>query len=101
MKEFSIIPPRGFVGELMQLVPEFAVSEEYKLLEETDRTTPGIVFAQFTRFMEAFVLDRLILDKCTKAIELFASYGESEADNLLVTEVFENLTQPEFFRAAL
>ena len=101
MNGFLLIPPRDYVGELLAMVPRFAESEEYKSLDGTDRTLAGLVFSAFARFLERSFANQVIINECRKASEHFAEANDSNAHNLLVTEVFEGFRNPDVARKLL
>jgi hypothetical protein len=77
------------------MVPSFAESREYQILDDTERPITGVVFSTFAKFMEASYANRAVIEECVRAIEHFASMNDPEAENYLVTEVFEAFRQPE------
>ena len=101
MCDFVLVPHQDYIAQLLQLVPSFAVSEEYSLLDSEEHTMTGLVFSAFVRFMETSLENQIIVDECTKAIEHFASSSDDEAQNYLITEVFEGFRRPETSKALL
>lgn len=92
--DFVLVPPFDYVAELLRLVPDFESSREYRSLDTEDRTVAGLAFSAFAKFMESSS-DQSIIDECRNAIECFASMNDPEAENLLITEVFEAFRHPE------
>jgi hypothetical protein len=71
-------------------VPGFLDSEEYRLLDSEDRKVPGLVTAAFTRYFEG-LREADALERCYAVIEKLAVSPDPEVQNLVVTEIFENL----------
>ena len=71
-------------------VPSFLESEAYDLLDAEDRKVPGLVTAAFTRYFEG-LQEADELEKCYAVIEKLATRSDLEVQNLVVTEIFENL----------
>jgi hypothetical protein len=94
MSNFILIPPPDYVGNLLSLVPDFGESAEFQSLDDQERLSPSLVFSAFAKFMEVSFSNPIIIEKCANAIEHFATTNDSEAHNLLVTEVFEAFRQP-------
>jgi len=75
---------------LITEVPGFLDSEEYRLLDSEDRKVPGLVTAAFTRYCEG-LQEADALERCYAVIEKLATSSDPEVQNLVVTEIFENL----------
>ena len=71
-------------------VPGFLDSEAYRLLDSEDRQVPGLVAAAFTRYLEG-LHEAGALERCYAVIEKLATSPDPEIQNLVVTEIFENL----------
>jgi hypothetical protein len=95
MSGFIVVPPRDYVAELLRVAGRFSASVEYQSLDAQERRCAGLVFAAFSRFCEASLADRQAADECSTAIEHFASMSDVQAQNIIVTEVFEGFRHPE------
>jgi len=85
---------------LIQEVREFSNSDEYLRLDDEDRKSPGIVCGAFANYIsriygEGGSIDS-ILDNAFNAIESLSSVHDSEVENLIVTEIFENIHFEEY-----
>src|SRR4051812_26880942 len=76
------------------MVPAFRDSTEYRSLDDKQQSSPGLVFAAFARFFESLKFESEEWACCRVAIEHFACSADPEAQNLIVTEVLENLHRP-------
>jgi hypothetical protein len=101
MNNFTLVPTPNYVGELLRLAPGFAASREYQSLDEVDRTITGLVFSTFAKFMEASFGNQQVIAECVGAIEHFAAINDHEAQNYIITEVFEAFRKPELSKNLL
>jgi hypothetical protein len=101
MTNFILVPPTNYVAELLRLAPTFAASTEFVSLDAHEGTYAGLVFSAFARFMEGCGGNQPAMQECRNAIEHFASSNDSEAHNLLITEVFEAFDEPETTKTQL
>lgn len=71
-------------------VPGLLDSEGYRLLDSDHRKIPGLVTAAFTRYFEG-LQEAGALERCYAVIEKLATSSDPEVQNLVITEIFENL----------
>lgn len=86
---------------LLEAIPAFAQSDEFKALDENERKVPGLVCAAFANRLlhlhqalsrsNAGEAQRVELEQCYAAIERMASSPDPAVENLVVVEVFENI----------
>src|SRR5438132_12928620 len=95
MTDFVLVPSPDYAAELLRLVPSFAASREFEILDDTERAITGVVFSTFAKFMEASYGRQSFIEECASAIEHFASINDPEAENYIVTEVFEVFRRPD------
>lgn len=94
--------PYKVLDILREMIPQFPRSEEFQELAAEDQMVPGLVCAAFARYLarlqmsfsreNAFVDDRSNLERCYETIERLASDFDLEIQNLVVVEVFENIS---------
>jgi hypothetical protein len=101
----KLVPKRGeykcAVQLLVQAVPVFAKSQEYKSLGNCDLELPGVVFGAFARFLTRLQRSAIqgkssgeeleSLAASYQAIEQFSSSNDPDMVNAVVVEIFENL----------
>jgi len=86
---------------LVQKVPDFAASPEYKALESADLQLPGVVCGAFAQYLSRLQKDTLArprshedaasLSAAYRALEWFATSHDPDVINAVVVEIFENL----------
>src|SRR5437879_5052897 len=86
---------------LVQKVPDFAASPEYKALSSADLQLPGVVcgaFAQFLSRLQQAILtesrseeDAVSLSAAYRVLEWLATSQDPDVINAVVVEIFENL----------
>lgn len=100
MTNFSLVPdssPEIILGTLHRKIPEFFSSETYLGLKELGRdleTYPGLVCGAFTRFLCVKFESGQEVEICFDVIEEWAATRDSNVENYLITEVFENVRLP-------
>lgn len=100
MTNFSLVPDRSpeiILGTLRQKAPEFMSSEEYRSLQNLGgklTESPGLVCAALTKFLCAKLERGDAAEKYFVIIEGWASAENWHVENLLITEVFENVRLP-------
>lgn len=95
MSDFVLVPPSDYSTELLRLAPRFAESQAYAAMNDLERKSQELVFSAFAKFFEDCYANRAALEECLNAIEHFARLHDSAAQNLIVTEVFEELRHPQ------
>ena len=101
MTDFILPPQPDYASILLGAAPTFMQSEEYASLEPSDMESTGLIFAAFARFFEKAMSEDGLRQECIDAVERLASLSDVRADNLIVTEVFENLEQQELIACVL
>ncbi|WP_200348833.1 hypothetical protein [Halochromatium glycolicum] len=85
---------------LVQEVSGFSNSDEYLRLDDEDRKSPGIVCGAFANYISRIYGERgnagLVLDNAFNAIESLSSVQDSDVENLVVTEILENIHFDEY-----
>ena len=79
---------------LLAQVPALRQSSAFARLSETSRCLPGVVCATFARYiaeLAANVHEREHLSSVMQVVERLATSNESEIQNLVVTEILENM----------
>ena len=86
---------------LVQKVPDFAASPEYKALESADLQLPGVVCGAFAQYLSRLQKDTLArprnhedaasLSAAYHALEWLATSHDPDVINAVVVEIFENL----------
>lgn len=100
MTNFELIPDRSpeiILGTLRRKAPEFLKSDEYLGLSGPGKDLtglPGLVCGAFTTFVCAKLERQEEADKYFEIIEEWASSRDSNVENYLITEVFENVRLP-------
>lgn len=94
MSNFVILPSPDYTSELIRLVPEFASSDELKLLDRELRTMPVLSFAAFGLFFENQPPQSAISLACAQALEELSSRQDPDIEDLLVTGTFEAFQSP-------
>jgi len=84
---------------LMQEASEFENSEEYHRLDDEDKKSVGIFCGAFANYISRVYgeeKDSAVLDRAFNAIESLSSTKDSDIENLVVTEILENLRFDEY-----
>jgi hypothetical protein len=95
-REYSHLPQL-----LVQKVPGFAESPEYKVLGSADLQLPGVVCGAFAQFLSRLQKDAsegrrnkestASLSASYQVLEWFATSHDPDVINVVVVEIFENL----------
>ena len=95
-REYSYLPQL-----LVQKVPGFAESPEYKALGSADLQLPGVVCGAFAQFLSRLQKDAIVgTENAERTASLSASYHvlewlaisqDPDVINVIVVEIFENL----------
>jgi hypothetical protein len=95
-REYSHLPQL-----LVQKVPEFAESPEYKALGSTDLQLPGVVCGAFAQFVSRLQKDAIEgigngedaanLSASYQVLEWCATSRDPDVINVVMVEIFENL----------
>ena len=85
---------------LVQSVREFSASDEYLRLDDKDRRSPGIVCGAFSNYISRIYNNSgggsVVLPSAFAAIESLSSIEDQTVQNLVVTEILENIRFDEF-----
>lgn len=80
---------------LVQEVSGFSGSDEYLRLDDEDRKSPGIVCGAFANYVSRIYGEGSnadsFLDNAFNVIESLSSIQDSDVENLVVTEILENI----------
>ncbi len=100
-KDFILV--KGLAGRvsefLIQEVNEFSSSEEYLRLDNEDRRSTGIVCGAFSNYISRTYGEgntSSLLNNAFNAIESLSSMQDIEVENLVVTEILENIHFDEY-----
>lgn len=78
----------------MREVIEFESSEEYLRLDDEDEKSIGIICGAFANYISRLYSEERgssVLDKAFNAIELLSSIRDPDIENMVVTEILENI----------
>jgi len=85
---------------LVQKVSGFSDSDEYLRLDDKDRSSQGIVCGALANYISRIYGEgdnkNSILDSGFNAIELLSAMQDSDVENLVVTEILENIHVDEY-----
>jgi len=85
---------------LVQEVSGFSESDEYLRLDDEDKKFPGIVCGAFSNYLSRVYSEGrnadAIMESAFKAIESLSSVQDSDVENLVVTEILENIHFDEY-----
>ena len=84
---------------LVQEVSGFSESDEYLRLDDEDKKFPGIVCGAFANYLSRVYSkggNAAIMESAFKAIEALSSVQDSDVENLVVTEILENIHFDEY-----
>ena len=84
---------------LVQEIDKFPDSEEYLRLDDEDRKSSGIVCGAFASYISRAYGEGdadLLLKKAFDTIEMLSSIQDVGVENLVVTEILENIHFDEF-----
>jgi len=81
-------------GMLLAEVEGFSVSEEYARLDDEDRQSPGIVCGALANYVSRVWADsgsEPVLSSAFRIVESLSAVEDVEIQNLVVTELLENI----------
>lgn len=81
---------------LTQEVKGFSKSDEYLRLDDEDKRIPGIVCGAFAIYVSRIYRESggesISLDSAFRAIESLCQWQDADVENLIVTEILENIS---------
>lgn len=86
--------PEKIIQKLLDEIPEFKDSKEYKLLTSESRNILGLVCSSFAHFSERLILEHIkeeksLINRCLQFIEWMSASKDSDLENYVITEIFE------------
>ena len=104
MKDRRFIEVNEIPQLLMEKIEGFVESEEYLGLDEEFRTSPGLICARCSSYInriyrEAGATD--VIDNAFRIVELLSTVRDIEVQNIVVTEILEMIDfhkHPELFQ---
>jgi hypothetical protein len=94
---------------LLEALPAFGQSDEFRALDEEERKAPGLVCAAFAKHFlrlhqalsRADDTQRVELEQCYAVIERLASSPDPAVKNLVVVEILENVSDPKTLQSEI
>ncbi|MFI0416531.1 MAG: hypothetical protein ACH255_20625 [Candidatus Thiodiazotropha sp.] len=100
-QDFILIENKAnkIVELLVQEIDGFSDSEEFLRLDDKDRKTAGIVCGAFANYISRTYSEGIagpLLEKAFATIETLSSIQDVDVENLVATEILENIYFDEF-----